>query len=249
MAGQWSIFTSSNGFVVDMTPPQRVVYTEDTQNLISDPSFEADVSNTTDECIEFTNHVWEIAEHSCARHITGFNTPDGSKGIVIQGSLYQNIDVPETSEYVLEFYTSNYATEHSKLSVTEGFVEINSTRYIILMHQKPDSGNSVWQRQYFRVTLTKGTAAIEFSTANLKASFALDSVSLKRLIHQDYLETGKHAGHLHAFSVFSHNWASIHSAWSFEDMESGIVEYMWAIGTCGFVLQLMWYLSRSIYVF
>jgi len=230
MTGQWSDVASSNGVIIDRTSPRRVIYTEDNNNLIKDPSFEADVSNTSDDCVAFINHVWQIGEHSCARHIVGVNTPDGSKGIVIQGSLYQTINVPFSSEYVLEFYTSNYVTDHSKLSVTEGFVEINSTRHIVLMHEKPSTGNNIWQKQYLRVQLSMGTTYIEFSTASAKSSYALDSVSLKRLVHEDYLESGKHKGHLHAFSVFSHEWASIHAAWSFEDLESDVAEYLWAIG-------------------
>lgn len=134
------------------------------------------------------------------------------------------------SEYALEFFTSNIATEHTNMAVTEGFIEINSSKHVILMHKKSRIGNDTWQRHYIRLQLPKGMIIIRFSTAKQFLSFGLDMVSLKRIVHEDYLETSTHEGHLYAFSVFSHDWSSIHASWNFEDPESGIAEYMWGIG-------------------
>lgn len=229
MAGHISAFASSNGMIVDNTPPLRVITFISEQNLIMNPSFEESDERSSTGCSNVSFRNWQTDVDSCAKRLVSLNVPDGYNGLVLQGTVLQFITIRDTAEYALEFYTSNVATEHSNMAVVEGLVTVDSTTHVILMHQKTSIREDKWQKHFFRLKLSKGNTYIQFSTLS-SASFGLDLVSIKRIQYQDYLEERTHKGHLHAFSVFTHDWSSIHASWTFEDPESDIAEYLWGIG-------------------
>ncbi|WAR06111.1 hypothetical protein MAR_021480 [Mya arenaria] len=241
MAGQISDLVASDGVIIDRTPPLRVTYVLSDENLVRNGSFEY-AANSSLQCEDLPNSFWN-GHNSCLKAIKAHNLPHGNSYLLLQGSVSQEIIVEHSGKFKLQFFTSNMPTELAQMSVQDGYVVVNETKHVFLMHKRPSSTEAViWQEHHYLLNLPVGKTTVTFGAEN-KASFGIDDISIRYYSGKAYLENSTDVKHLQALTIHAHDWSSIYSDWHFEDPESGIVEYFWAIGTVRGGTQLQEYTS------
>ncbi|WAR04893.1 hypothetical protein MAR_020262 [Mya arenaria] len=241
MAGHMSDLMASDGILIDRTPPLRVTYVLSDENLVRNGSFEY-AANSSLQCEDLPNSFWN-GHNSCLKAIKAHNLPHGNSYLLLQGSVSQEIIVEHSGKFKLQFYTSNMPTELAQMSVQDGYVVVNETKHVFLMHKKPSLTEAViWQEHHYLLNLPVGKTTVTFGAEN-KASFGIDDISIRYYSGKAYLENSTDVKHLQALTIHAHDWSSIYSDWHFEDPESGIVEYFWAIGTVRGGTQLQEYTS------
>ncbi|WAR04731.1 hypothetical protein MAR_020100, partial [Mya arenaria] len=242
MAGHVSDLVASDGVLIDRTPPLRVTYVLSNENLVRNGSFE----NTDDsslQCDELSDTFWYGAKNYCLKVIKAQHVSNGNSFLLLQGSVSQEILVGAAGKYKLQFFTANIPRESSQLSVQDGYFVVNETKHVFQMHTKPSSEEAtVWQEQHYILNLQTGKTTITFGTEN-SAHFGIDDISLRVYSGKAYQENSTDVKHLQALTIHAHDWSSIYSEWHFEDPESGLVEYLWAIGTVRGGTQLQEYTS------
>ncbi|WAR05722.1 hypothetical protein MAR_021091 [Mya arenaria] len=241
MAGHISDLVASDGVLIDRTPPLRVTYILSDENLVRNGSFEY-AANSSLQCEDLPNSFWN-GHNSCLKAIKAHNLPHGNSYLLLQGSVSQEIIVEHSGKFKLQFYTSNRPTKLTQMSVQDGYVVVNETKHVFLMHKKPSLTEAViWQEHHYLLNLPVGKTTVTFGAEN-KASFGIDDISIRYYSGKTYLENSTDVKHLQALTIHAHDWSSIYSDWHFEDPESGIIEYFWAIGTVRGGTQLQEYTS------
>ncbi|WAR05117.1 hypothetical protein MAR_020486 [Mya arenaria] len=241
MAGHTSDFVASDGILIDRTPPFRVTYVLSDENLVRNGSFEY-AANSSLQCEDLPNSFWK-GHNSCLKAIKAHNLPNGNSYLLLQGSVSQEIFVEHSGKFKLQFYTSNMPTKLAQMSVQDGFIVVNETKHVFVMHKKTSSTETgTWQEHHFLLNLPIGKTKVTFGAEN-KGSFGIDDISIRYYSSKAYLENSTDVKHLQAVTIHAHDWSSIYSEWHFEDPESGIVEYFWAIGTVRGGTQLQEYTS------
>ena len=244
LVGHTSDTVVSDGVVIDKTPPVRQYHLSFGDNLLTNPSFE-DIStsvtieelNLTHSCPYDSPQYWLLAKDSCGITVTATadHVQNGATFLVLKGTISQTVTgINRESVYSLTFYTSHVATEDSSKSNSEGFVSFNGEKHVIVLHSKPNRSDHKyvqmsWQYNSFTFRPKDSEIKIEIGAFENSVGIAIDNVELKESISTN--DNGNNAeGHVRAHTVFLHDWSSLHASWNFIDDESGIQEYLWAIG-------------------
>ena len=229
--GHTSNLVSSNGFIIDSTPPLRYKSIAYQSNILLDSSFENifDIARNGTVCENISESSWSILSETCVSFVKTATSNQGGMVLHIRGSLSQNIKSEMHGKYRLIYQTSIIPTSDLYRSTLEGYVQVNGLKYIFLMYNKPNTDTYTWQKHVFFFNIQTNTTIVEIGTVSSNLAFAIDDIKLQ-FCEIETEDTGKAEGHVNIHTVFVHDWSSIHADWSFVDPETDILEYIWAIG-------------------
>ena len=239
----------SDGVIVDSSPPLRLHHLQYEKNLIQNPSFEDSDSPVAIDGLTLThschnnNHTrWYVNDDSCGV-IAIANTDivqDGTKFLTIKGSIFQAVSQLNIgSLYRLTFYSSHLPLINAFKSNTEGFVDFDGDTRPFMLYARPNRSDHTfvtlsWHLHTIVFKPLHAEANLSIGTYENLVGIAIDNIQLQESISSDK-DSKRAEGHVVAHTVFIHSWSSIHASWNFYDAESGIKEYLWAIGK--YILQ------------
>ncbi|CAG2242538.1 unnamed protein product [Mytilus edulis] len=211
--GHVSDVITSNGVVIDDTPPRPVKMFLSEETKLMNPSFEesdthfTDIStmSTVDICDHSRPNYWNFSDKSCVCVLGSSKSiaMHGRSFLFVRGNVWQLVDDLEAdSSYSVKFCTAYVPFDDAVVSTKEGFVEFGNERHMFLIHRKHDN-----------VDATTG--------------ILIDNIQVFKVV---ILEDKTLSGRVLSNAVWLHEWSSIHASWQFIDQESPIVEYAWAIG-------------------
>ena len=264
-AGLRSHDVVSNGITIDNlnrrpVARQRVPLTN--INLLLNPSFEPSRVTTTcrgasDWSVEEATQNWTLGASFSELVTTSSRLVpyDGCSSLLFVGSLSQVAPTLPGVEYELSFTVKR----NTSLKLAQAVVSFpGHSRTISLFSQKqttPDEREG-WVKYSFIFTTPQNSTFSEISLATVDDSFAVvvDDFSLVSLNSSsgveiaaprgDILVTWPEAIHV-SHSPISQSLTQLYVSWDIVDPESGVREYLWAVGTVPGGEQLQRYTSTG----
>lgn len=252
--GHTSVSVVSDGITIDVTSADPVSVVFDEENIIINPSFETnpntpvDLDNLSIErmCPSEAPDDWDLSENGCAipMSLAHLLASDGQTFILIFGTITQTINVTSGLTYRVRFYTSHLPLESSVLANKEGFVQLGKQKHIFLIYEKSyrrdgDMGSAheslLWHKHTYYFVPTESEVNLTLGVLDVRRGIAIDDVSLTPLLDVDD-ETD-----IDVHVVSMHGWTSVHATWQFEDLQSPITDYSWALG----MIQI--YVNENVY--
>lgn len=240
--GHVSDVITSNGVVIDDTPPRPVKMFLSEETKLMNPSFEesdthfTDIStmSTADICDHSRPNYWNFSDKSCVCVLGSSKSiaMHGRSFLFVRGNVWQLVDDLEAdSSYSVKFCTAYVPFDDAVVSTKEGFVEFGNERHMFLIHRKHDKyGSKIdwsWHPHTFYFTAKDKNVNITFGSVDTTTGILIDNIQVFKVV---ILEDKTLSGRVLSNAVWLHEWSSIHASWKFIDQESPIVEYAWAIG-------------------
>ncbi|XP_052082402.1 uncharacterized protein LOC127720030 [Mytilus californianus] len=240
--GHVSDTATSNGVVIDETPPTPVQLMFTENSMIKNPSFEDSDNNFVDILNMSTTYIcgyskpkhWNSSDNDCICVVGSSKSiaMDGRSFLFLRGSVLQTLsNLERDNSYSVNFFTAHVPFEDSVLSTKEGYIEFGNERHVFLVYQKQDKHGSdidvSWHSQTFYFTAKNKDVNITFGSMDDTTGILLDNIQFSKV---EVVDGGTHSYPVLSHAVWLHGWSSIHASWQFVDEESPIVEYLWAIG-------------------
>ncbi|KAK7500517.1 hypothetical protein BaRGS_00008092 [Batillaria attramentaria] len=226
-AGHRSEVSVSNGVKVDTTPPvaRDLVYSGGV-NLLSNPSFEADTAQDTNQgaCDLQPPTSWQGQQH-----------------VLLSGGLTQTVS-GLTPGAVYRFtvrlaYPATLMAHHRPLS---GHVTLGRERHAFELDPRMCRGVCdaveepviMWHQFSYIVSAPASSLDVSISTTVASGEQQL-AVDHAELLHVQYVQEpgALNTNALSTGAVFLPQWSVVQASWHFTDAESTIVDYQWALGT------------------
>ncbi|GFO45401.1 hypothetical protein PoB_007190600 [Plakobranchus ocellatus] len=257
-AGNVSPVSLSDGIVVDTSGPQLVnqLYLSNSE-LIQNPSFEADqyVFDNTTVCDNSDPSSWSLSADGCVK-LQMSNAPIAaldSHYILMSGDLSQTVSVTSGALYRLEITVGYPQVLEDHHKALDGYISLGLDSHAFHLDPNRCEGrceieteNSIlWNTLTFYHTTVSNSLIVvigtRFSTSDMR--MALDDVSVRRVYYSQQFVGQPIASSTETRAMFLPHWSSINAVWHFEDSESTIVDYMWAVGTVPGGTQLQNFVS------
>ncbi|XP_022088109.1 uncharacterized protein LOC110977889 isoform X2 [Acanthaster planci] len=228
-AGLQSEMISSDGFVVDTSPPEPLEHILLGENLLTNPSFEG---------MEGQDSVlpWDVELGSEFTVITSEvkAAQDGSRFLSVRGSVSQTFHTLPGSHYQVVLFASHVVPSHNPLLNQEGHIEAPGLNRVFRLYDQPAHGHSeqslssiAWHQHRFFFTASGDVSTLKISSLGLSNGILLDNIQVRLVTTAP--STGN--GSVEVHTQFIHGWSSLQAKWHFVDPESPIVDYSWAVGT------------------
>ena len=242
--GHNSTTALSNGVIVDETPPVRLHHVFYGENLLMNPSFENTPSAVSLAYLEITNTClfdnptdWIVSDDGCSTVVTAAAdmVEDGISFLALKGSISQTVPhLNIQSFYRLRILTSHLPLDSATKSNNEGFVEFDGNKRLFMLYSKPrrSDNSSVqmsWHLHTFVFKPRSEEVTIRIGSYENAIGLAIDNIQLQESFTKEK-DARESEGNIEVYMVFQHDWSSVHASWNFYDGESGVKEYLWAIG-------------------
>jgi len=235
----------SNGLIVDSTRPVVVNCTQQSENLLSNPSFDGpEISNIHGNLIanevalnSWLNSLSEVQVLS----VSDLLAVSGGFSLFMVGYISQAISSTPNVDYFITFYIHRWNNNGDLLSGTITAPGLDR-RFDILPTV------TTWTRISYMFTAISNMSLITISTSE---GFAIDSVEVTHCVNRRSIVTVSPTVSLpEAISIGPSRYLSssimrLYCNWYIEDDDSGIAEYLWAIGTTPGGDQLMRYTTTG----
>ena len=263
-AGLRSHDVVSNGVAVDYVDRlrrpvarQRVPLTE--TNLLLNPSFEPSTAVTTschgvkDSSIDDITRNWTLST-ILSRMVTtsaGLVPYDGCSALLFSGSISQSVPTLPGVEYELSFALKR----NTSLKLAQAVVTFPGHSRTITLSSQKQSKSDGWMKYRFIFNAQGLTDTSEISLSTVDDSYAIlvDGFGLTALNSsstemtapsRDIVVTWSDVIHV-SHTPIAHSWTQLYVSWDIIDPESGVREYLWAIGTVPGGEQLQSYTSTG----
>ncbi|XP_070573544.1 uncharacterized protein [Ptychodera flava] len=246
-AGLISSPAVSNGVILDTSAPvTRSTYISG-QNNIENPSLEE--IEETDNGVNVTVKCTDVRSQCLPRNwliegsghvLTSVETSaqSGNAFLILHGSVSQNIGTVEGDKYKLSFYASHTLQSTTPLLSQEGYVEIPGMHRVFHLLKRSgnhdDEGFLEWFEHVYYFTAESTSTAIKIGSLGDRNAIALDNVNVQQLTQSIITGDISEPSAATAISVdvrTDSETFSVSANWNMIDIESPIVEYLWAIGT------------------
>ena len=227
-AGLQSARVSSDGVVIDSTPPVPVHKFRFGPNLLKNPSFEAGRSLSIPD--KWTgNGIFFLTNTTSA-----VEAQDGHVYLdIASGYVEQTISTVKTKKYRVTFYIrspDNGRFHSQQLGYTRlpGF----HAAYIVAITSVE------WQKHVYYFISSDTTSVVRIGAVGRKTGFLLDNVRVEevgdgrlRLSTDPKDPVNSHVQPMHVHMNSRGRYTALTAAWDVEDPESPVTNYYWAIGT------------------
>ena len=235
-AGLKSAAVSSDGVVIDSTPPLPLHKFQLGANLLKNPSFEEDApSSGTQEAIP---KRWTGSGRVNLMASSSKITAQDKQTLVdvISGYIEQTVGTVKTKKYRVSFHvrSPNTARFHSQQL---GFVRLPEfhTAFVV---EPTEASSGEWQKHVYYFIASDSTSTIRIGAVGHKTGFLLDNVQIQEVgegrrspstDQRDPDNSHVQPMHVHLNSMGS--YTALTAAWDVEDPDSPVRNYYWAIGT------------------
>ncbi|XP_046557202.1 uncharacterized protein LOC124266452 [Haliotis rubra] len=240
--GHASDVAVSDGVVIDTSPPEPKDVAYLGNNLVMNPSFEVDKIAGSTKCSLVIPTSWESDTASCIK-VQAPDSPlakDGHKFVSVSGSIQQTISGLEVGrEYKLTLHAGYPETVSNTHRSVDAIVTIGSEVFSFTLDPNLCRGTCsvgdhsvvLWNKHTYRFTAVDTSMVLKISSSSRMMEFVLDHVSVQTVDYVAGPDSVDTEEHLVVHSVFLSHWSSLHASWHFEDLQSPITQYKWAIGT------------------
>ncbi|XP_055958832.1 uncharacterized protein LOC126829498 [Patella vulgata] len=229
----------SDGMTIDTTRPVPVDVEYIGENLIKNPSFEENVTESTKECDDQLPANWEADSSSCIKTVQSESSVSnqGRAYIKVKGGIQQtvsNLNVQSRYHIVVHVgYPHDVTSQHRNI---EGFVQLGKEIHPFNLDPQRcqglcDVGGQpliLWNKFTYVFQPTESIEVIKIGTNKLNMILAVDDVYVQQI---NYIDITSDSNHLIHHTVFRPYWSSLHLTWHFKDDQSPITDYQWALGT------------------
>ncbi|XP_069132408.1 uncharacterized protein [Argopecten irradians] len=254
VVGHTSAIAVSDGFVMDYTAPIPSQYIAWGVNIVANPSFDSSLQNSmnfsmtleSDMCDMLTFYrpvYWSL--EGCGGVV--FTTKDDVKNafLLVEELVSQKLENLEiNAEYKVSFLTKHLTVTSSVISNAEAFVKFGPNKHVFSIHKKHGRNENghredfEWEEHLFYFWATSVRETLIIGSTGPGMGFMIDDIAVQKFDSvSDFSSDEK--GHVKTMLHFIHEQSVIRAKWTFEDMESPIVDYAWSIGTVrgGQILQ------------
>ena len=264
-AGLRSYDVVSNGAIIDSDdlsrrPLARPRHSSPTlladSNLLLNPSFESITAtrcSDIDQSIDLATQNWTLQTIYAELVSTSSSSVpyEGCTALLFIGTISQAVATFPGVEYVLSFTMKR----NNSLKLSEALVSVPGQMKIIpLFSQKQSGSPDGWVRYSFIFTAPDGSNTSEISLTTINNSYALlvDDFSIILLNSSteisaptgDIIVTWPDAIYI-SHTPISQSWTQLYVSWDIFDPDSGMREYLWAVGTVAGGEQLQSYTSTG----
>ena len=247
----------TNGITVDNSRPSARLWAASTDNLILNPSFESAVVRMScrgvDQMTQEATRNWTLSTILSEVVTTSSSEVpfDGCSALLFTGSISQSISTSPGAEYELSFAMKR----KSSLKLSEAVIILPGySRTVSLFSQTGSNYVDGWVRYNFIFTAPGDSNTSEISLSTIDNSHALVVDDFTVVSHDngvditapstDIVVSWPEAVHI-SHSPISQSWTQLYVNWDIIDLESGVREYFWAIGTVAGGEQLQSYTSTG----
>ncbi|XP_064646780.1 uncharacterized protein LOC135499763 [Lineus longissimus] len=250
--GHQSSVVVSDGVMIDRSPPDILTKLKFGDNVINNPSFEdnpgpkmaaaTSITTTPLKTIEPTG--WKAKGTTVVTPVDeALLAKQGRQFLLLYGSLFQTLTgLVIGTKYVVTLYASHIHPSHSP-GPTRGRVQLPDGKGYVFSLQNRTYRHDVfgktsitaWNKHvcYFVATSTSGDITI--SSVGARSGIAFDDVVVKQIQDGDASPGNSYISSsfktpMHVYGFFTAQGDTLHLGWDFEDKESPIVEYKYAVG-------------------
>ncbi|XP_078701246.1 uncharacterized protein LOC144927586 [Branchiostoma floridae x Branchiostoma belcheri] len=257
-AGLQSAVAKSDGMTIDTTAPVLMEKLEVGQNIVQDFSFEESSSQLGVESGDaldfsslpsFTSSHWTVEEGSTAAVLNASAGDHGINFLYLAGSISQLLSTTSGSKYRMTLSLKHNPFVKNKRSDEEVLIEAPGVSKIVQLYHRPGrhdaQSENRWQKATMFFTATSGSSAISIATPGRTRGVLIDNVDVRLCNVMEVGEGMSSNNSVHVELEIIHGFNSVFASWGFVDMESPIVDYMWAIGTVQGGTQLQTFRSAG----
>ena len=263
-AGLRSYDVVSNGAIIDSDDLNRRPLARPRQsgpaladsNLILNPSFES--TNTTrcsdfDQSIDLATQNWTLQTiySELVTTSSSFVPYGGCTALLFTGTISQAVATSPGVEYELSFAMKR----NNSLKLSEALVSIpGQSKIIPLFSQKQSGSPDGWVRYSFIFTAPDDSNTSEISLTTVDNNYALFVDDFSVILLNSSTEISAPTGDIVvtwpdaiyiSHAPISQSWTQLYVSWDIFDPESGVLEYLWALGTVPGGEQLQSYTSTG----
>ena len=235
----------SDGSIVDNTRPTVLDCTERSVNLLSNPSFDGPNSSTVHEGVISSSVALSDWQESLVEakvlSINELVAVNGRFSLFMAGSISQAVNTTPNTDYRVTFYVHRWSNDGDLVSGTIIAPGLER-RFEIL------KSVTVWTRVSYIFKATSSSSVITISSSGNRHGFAIDNIVVDYCVNN--VAVSDMSEWSAAINVGPSRYLSsanmrLYVDWYITDDESGIAEYLWAIGASQGGEQLMKYTSTG----
>ena len=235
----------SDGLVIDDSRPTVVKCAHRSVNFLSNPSFDGPNSSNVHENAISNQIALSGWQHSLVEakvlSINELVAVNGRFSLFMAGSISQTLTTSPNTEYRVTFYVHRWRNDGDLVS---GIITAPGLKrkFEILQYV------TTWVRISYVFTASSSSSTITISSSVGRHAFAIDNVIVDYCISSvaiAEMTSWSEAINIGPSSYLSAASTKLYVDWYITDNESGIAEYLWAIGTSQGGEQLMKYTSTA----
>ena len=232
-AGLKSTEVSSDGVVIDSTPPLPLHRFQLGVNLVKNPSFEEDAFTSGTQEV-FPKGWTGSGRINVTTSSSEMSAQDKQTFVdLISGYITQTVKTEEGNKCRVSFHVHSPRTSHLH-SQQLGFVQLPGFHSAFVVAPTSDE----WQKHVYYFTASDSLSMIRIGAVGHKTGFLLDNVQIqkvgkgRRSVSTDHRDpTSSHVQPMHVHVMSRGRHMAVTAMWDVEDPESPVVNYFWAIGT------------------
>ncbi|KAK2183533.1 hypothetical protein NP493_308g03123 [Ridgeia piscesae] len=240
-AGLKATAVSSDGYIIDSTPPRSLHKFQLGRNLLKNPSFQRDVDRTAGIPTDWNGQGTFLIANSRG----GINAQDAQTFLdIVSGYVEQTVPTVKSTKYRVTFYVRapDSVRFHSQQI---GFVQLTHVHRAFSVEPTTTSSGDSWQKHVYYFTASGANSAVRIGSVGHKTGFLLDDVTVQEIglgrrspatDPKDPVSSHVQPMHVHVTSRGS--YTAVTAAWDVEDPESPVTGHSWAIGTVRGGVQL-----------
>ena len=235
----------SYGLIIDDSRPTVMNCTQRSVNLLSNPSFDGPNSSIVHEHVISTQVALADWQDSVVEakvlSVNELIAVNGRFSLFMAGSISQTVTTIPNTEYRVTFYIHRWRNNGDLVSGTITAPELER-RFEILQFE------DTWMRISYMFKATSSSSTITISSSGSRHGFAIDDVVVDYCINS--VAIAEMSSRSEAINIGPSRYLTgaitrLYVDWYITDYDSGIAEYLWAIGTSQGGEQLMKYTSTG----
>ena len=233
-AGLKSEGVTSDGYIIDSTPPFSFHKFQLGSNKLKNPSFEEGVGSEDGVPKEWKGH----GKFLLTTNSGNIKSQDGQTYTdIVSGYIEQTLATVKTKRYRVIFHVRSPDTVRFH-SQQLGFVQLPGFHAAFFVKPTVATSGESWQKHVYYFIASNSMSTARIGAVGHKTGFLLDSVSIqeinagRRSPSTDPRDpANSHVQPMHVHLNSRGRYTALTAAWDVEDPESPVTNYYWAIGT------------------
>ena len=232
----------SDGIIIDDSRPAVMNCTQHSANLLFNPSFDGPNSSTVhdnviSDLVALTDWQTSLVEAKVLS-VNELIAVDGRYSLFMAGSISQAVNTTANTQYQVTFFIHRWRNDgdHVTGTITAPGLE---RRFEII--QSMDA----WSRVSYMFIATSSSSTITISSSGGRHGFAIDHIIVDYCINRVAIAAVSDWSESINIAYSPSATTRLYVDWNIIDVESGISDYQWAVGTSRGGEQLMTYTSTG----
>ena len=233
-AGLKSEGVTSDGYIIDSTPPSSLHKFQLGSNKLKNPSFGEGVGSEDGVPKEWKGH----GKFLLTTNSGNIKAKDGQTYTdIVSGYIEQTLATVKTKRYRVTFHVRSPDTVRFH-SQQLGFVQLPGFHAAFFVEPTAATSGESWQKHVYYFTASNSSSTARIGAVGHKTGFLLDNVSIQEVNagRRNPSTDPRDRANLHVQPMHVHmnsrgRYTALTAAWDVEDPECPVTNYYWAIGT------------------